>query len=361
MAVGLNDIFHTLLHPSGRGQLSHWIAAGVWRLSRISGHRLGHIAGPAVMVAVIIVWALLQAVGWALIYYPHVPGGFSYSPGLNPARYNTFAEALYISLVSLATVGYGDAIPVHPWIRLFSPIQALTGFALLTAALSWFSQIHPALARRRTLAIRLHLLEDNRYAENLNKVGVSAGSRVLEEMAADITGARVDMKQNTVTYYFRESDPRMSLAASVPYAMTLSATARNSPIPEIRLNGRILQAALDDLAEQLTKQFSVPGNSPEEIFTSFRADQGHPPHSSDTWPATTSRTRPRRGQKRGYQTPVPRACCASSTVPTAPPPPGFVPPRPLAGCSGTRKGPFACAPADLSMAGTTSTRLRWNR
>jgi voltage-gated potassium channel Kch len=275
-AFGLNDIFHTLLHPTGRGRLSRWIAAGVWQASKVSAHRGGHVAGPTAMVLVIVAWTLLQTLGWALIYYPYVPEGFHYSPGVDPGRYNAFAEAVYISMVTLSTLGYGDVVAVDGWIRLFSPIQALTGFALLTAALSWFGQIYPALGRRRALAIRIHLLAGNDYASRLDAVGPAAGSRVLEEVASGITQARIDITQNTETYYFRETDARTSLAASLGYAVQLSATAQRSPVAEIRLNGRLLQSALDDFAEYLREQFSLGGGSTAEILAAFAADHGRP-------------------------------------------------------------------------------------
>lgn len=77
--LGLNDMFHTLLHPKGQGRLSGLVLAAAWRISRMSGHRLGSAVGPAAMVAVILLWVVLQLVGWALIYLPHIPDGFMYS------------------------------------------------------------------------------------------------------------------------------------------------------------------------------------------------------------------------------------------------------------------------------------------
>ncbi|TNB75668.1 hypothetical protein FHJ30_03220 [Arthrobacter sp. BB-1] len=102
--------------------------------------------------------------------------------------------------------------------------------ALLTAALSWFNQIYPTLGRRRTLARRTNLLQDNAYAENLDHMEVPAGSGVLEDITGSIVQARVHISQNTETYYFRETDARISLAASLPYALALSAKAKTRPM-----------------------------------------------------------------------------------------------------------------------------------
>lgn len=142
IAVGLVDMFHTLLHPSGKGYLSSLVLSAVWRVSKATGHRLGSAVGPAAMVAVILLWVALEGVGWALIYFPDVPGGFMYSSGINPSAYPELAEALYVSFVTLATLGFGDVVPTDPWIRLASPAEALTG---VRAADRGVDLVHPAL------------------------------------------------------------------------------------------------------------------------------------------------------------------------------------------------------------------------
>jgi hypothetical protein len=76
--IGLRDIFHTLWHPSGRGGLSRWVMATVWRAGRAARRRgrTDLLAGPLGMVAVVLGWVVLMVLGWALVYWPHLPGGF---------------------------------------------------------------------------------------------------------------------------------------------------------------------------------------------------------------------------------------------------------------------------------------------
>ncbi|GGG65188.1 hypothetical protein GCM10011374_31240 [Kocuria dechangensis] len=138
------------------------------------------------MVAVVVLWVLLQGAGWALVYLPHVPGGFVHSSGVDPGEYPDAAEAFYVSLVTLATLGFGDAVPTDPGIRLASPLEALTGFALLTAALTWFTQIYPPLARRRSLALELKSLADVDYADGIGEEDPTTAARLAE----DFLGAR---------------------------------------------------------------------------------------------------------------------------------------------------------------------------
>ncbi|WP_455403051.1 potassium channel family protein, partial [Streptomyces bambusae] len=153
----MRDVFHTLWHPTRHGGLSRLIMTGCWRLSgRLAGgRRASGLAGPLAMVTVVATWALTVVVGWALVYWPHMPDGFTYTAGLRPAEHAEFLDALYVSLVHVSTLGLGDIAPGEGWLRVLAPVEALVGFVLLTATVSWTLGIYPALARRRALALRL--------------------------------------------------------------------------------------------------------------------------------------------------------------------------------------------------------------
>lgn len=277
IAVGLRDMFHSLLHPRGNGGVSHALMSGVWAMSRRSGHRLGSAAGPVGMVSAVIAWVLFQAVGWALVYLPHVPAGFSYSPGIEPSRYLPFAEALYVSLVSLATLGFGDVVPTDPWLRALSPLQALTGFALLTVSLTWFTQVFPPVARRRTLALHLNALAESGYAERLEEEGPDAAGRVLMELAREINSTTVDLTQHSESYYFREDDPAMSLARQLPYALTLRDAAAAARSAE-SASADTLRQAVEHLARTL-QGFVDSDDDPREVLAAYAADHGRVPRA----------------------------------------------------------------------------------
>jgi hypothetical protein len=272
--AGLVDVFQTLLHPGGRGKLSRLLTRAVWRASRIAGRPAGSIVGPLAIAAVVGMWVMLEVLGWALICLPHVPDGFSYSSGLEPATYSGFAEAVYISLVTLSTLGFGDVVATDAWLRMALPLEAVTGFALLTAAVSWFLQIYPALARRHTLAIRLELLGKTEYVSHLDRTDDTSSSRTLEILARDIIQMRVDLMQNPETYYFHEAGPEVLLPAPLALACTLGSRARQSRRQDLRLAGELLGAALEDLAFFLQREFGSPGQTPEEIFGSLGASRG---------------------------------------------------------------------------------------
>ena len=273
--LGLRDMFHTLMHPGRRGGASRRVLAAAWWLSRRTGHRAGSAAGPAGMVAIITLWVGAQAVGWALIYLPHVPEGFQYASGIEPGRYSPVAEALYFSLTTLTTLGYGDMVAIEPWIRVIAPLEALTGFVLLTTALAWFAQIYPPLSRRRALALQLHRLADAGYARAVADLDAVTLSRVLDGLAADVAAVRVDFEQHAEGFYLHEGSEELSLARHLPYALQLRDAAAARPEPAVRLSVTQVTRALEQLGAGLRQQFLRSGESTEEVFAAYAADHGH--------------------------------------------------------------------------------------
>src|SRR3954462_431218 len=137
--VALRDIFDTLFHPNGRGMLSRSLPRLLWgSVRRIGGNYplVQELCGPVTLLTVIASWAVLIAIGWALVFWPHLVGGFSLAPELNPSARGGFVDALYLSLVTLTTLGYGDITPTGDWLKALVPLEALVGFGLLTASLS---------------------------------------------------------------------------------------------------------------------------------------------------------------------------------------------------------------------------------
>jgi hypothetical protein len=275
VGFGLYDVFRGLLYPSGRGTISYWVLRSVWRLSRGMNHRWGSLAGPLGVVIVIVLWGMLQAFGWALVYYPHVPEGFYYAEGMDPEDYDDFAEALYISLVTLGTLGFGDVVPTGAWLRFVSPVEALIGFALLTATVSWFIQIYPALARRRALAVRLRALQSVAYADRVASLDRAGAHRTLDQLTADIVDVHVALVQNAESYYFREVKEDAALAVSLPYAMEIAARAGEAPAEEVRLSGAMLSSAVSDFGQHLREEFHGAGESTEEVLGAYATDHGY--------------------------------------------------------------------------------------
>lgn len=162
--VALRDIFQQLFNPSGGGSLSRSLMRVVWGLFRLIASRMPTwlgIAGPFVFLSVILTWVTLLAVGWALILWPQMPENFLYQTGLDPSQSSGFISALYVSVTTLTTLGYGDIVPTSWWLRVPQPLQALTGFAILTTSVTWLLSIYPAISQRRTFAKDVNLIRES--------------------------------------------------------------------------------------------------------------------------------------------------------------------------------------------------------
>jgi hypothetical protein len=148
--VVLRDIFHTLWHPSGRGGLSERLMRRVWHRGRKQPW-LGPLVGPLGMAVVVAAWVLLVVAGWAMVYAPHLPAGFIFGSGLDAAERGGVVDAVYLSLVTLATVGFGDIVPADTWLRIVVPLQGLVGFALITPqSPGWWRCTPPSRAAGRS-------------------------------------------------------------------------------------------------------------------------------------------------------------------------------------------------------------------
>ncbi|MFC8277971.1 potassium channel family protein [Streptomyces sp. NPDC057271] len=273
----LRDLFHTLWHPTRHGGLSRLVMRSMWWLSTHPGARWrpAGLAGPMGMVTVLAVWALTVAVGWGLIYWPLMPEDFSYATGLTPAQHAGPLDALYVSLVTLATLGLGDIAPASGWLRVLAPMEALVGFVLLSATVAWILGIYPALARRRALALRLsHVRRSRATAGALDSDG---GAALLDGLASALSTVTVDFLQYAESYYFYDGDENTSLAGQLGHAVGLADQASEARHPDVRLSASVLRTALEDLATVLDERFLRTGGAPEHVFRAYADDHGRSP------------------------------------------------------------------------------------
>jgi len=276
VAAVVRDVFHTLFHPVGHGSIAPQVMKAVWRLLRLlpADRRIATLTGPLGIAVVVLTWGFMAVVGWTLIYFAQMPEGFAYGSELNPAARHDLIDSLYLSLVTISTLGFGDVVPASVSLRLVAPFEALFGFMLLTAAVSWVLEIYPALHRRRVLAMQLSTLRRAREAvpdAGIDDVPVD----VLTSLAASVVEARNDFTQYGATYYFRDLEVDASLAASLEYATQLAAEACASSRPQMRMAGALMSTAVDSLAEVLDQEFLQLGGDTVQVVQAYAADHRH--------------------------------------------------------------------------------------
>ena len=275
--VALRDIFHTIWHPSGRGDLSHLVMRGLWRLGQRRRDRgaAGGLTGPVALAVVIGMWLVLLICGGALVYGPHLPEGFVFQSGLDVGDRSRVLDAVYLSTVTLATLGFGDIVPEAGWLRAVLPIQALIGFALLTGSVTWVLQVYPALTRRRALAIRLAQLRMVPAVDLVGDPDSTLAAPLLDGLAGALVQARVDVTQYSETYYFRDGAEEAALPAMLAVACDLCAAGRAAPRKDVRIAAVLLGAAIDDFARVLDDQFLRVGGSTADVLAAYAQAHRH--------------------------------------------------------------------------------------
>jgi hypothetical protein len=272
--VALRDIFSTIWHPGGRGGMTRRLMTGVWWLGRRRRY-LHRLSGPLAMVLVVFVWLTMILLGWALVYWPHLPTGFLYSSGLDPASHDRLSDALYLSAVTLGTLGVGDIAPTATWLRIAVPMESLLGFGLITAAVSWVLEVYPAITRRRALAVRLAHLNSAGTRELMRRSDSSVAPGLLIDLSSRIAQLRADLTQYAETYYFHDGDPEASLPAMFSVTLDLADQGDRSADPDLRYAAGLLRVSAEDYLRVIDHLFLGGGGATREICAAYAADHRH--------------------------------------------------------------------------------------
>ena len=257
IAIALRDIFETLFHPSGRGVLGRGIASAVWSLGRrlrAGARGAPLIAGPLAYITVLATWTTMLVLGWALVILPHMPEGFTYQQSLVPSEHDSIIDAVYVSLVNITSLGYGDIAPESWGLRILGPVETLFGLGLLTASISWLISIYGTISRRDALAHEVHLAKqaEGRLGEPLVDADPDLLERMLTSFAGQLIVARRDLIHFPITYYFQSEDDRLELADLVPFVRRLIDEASHDRRPHaLKVRAETLRMALDDFDEAL--------------------------------------------------------------------------------------------------------------
>ncbi|MET0957901.1 MAG: potassium channel family protein [Solirubrobacterales bacterium] len=279
VAVALRDVFDTLFHPHGRGVISHALIRAAWRVLRRSAranHNVLSLAGPLGFVSVIAGWGALVVVGFALMLWPRLDDGFAFDPALDPAQQDGFLDALYISLVNLTSLGYGDIVPTSDLLRLLGPLETLIGLGLLTASISWILFLYRVLADYRSLSHEISLLmEVERSSESgLAETEPTAAARVLADLTSRVVTMRDDLVHSPIAYYFRPRDARHALPVLLPALLEVVERCSAPDRAEaLRFQARMLNQAIADLLTTIAEDFlDAPLADAEAALAGYRRD-----------------------------------------------------------------------------------------
>lgn len=214
VALALLDIYLTVLSPRlGTSLLSLPLMKKIWWLFRQTARllpkqrqQLLFHAGPLMIVAVILVWVTLLAVGFALIVWPALGTEVQASQGQTS---RDFWTALYYSGYSLTTLGNGDLIPQTEFYRFLTLVQAALGFSIFTLTITYLLSVYNALIQRNSFALSLHHRSDTTADAAELLARLMAGGSVdglqqdLSNMARDLMNLLEAQHSYPVLLFFR--------------------------------------------------------------------------------------------------------------------------------------------------------------
>jgi Ion channel len=277
--VALRDVFDTLFHPHGHGVVSEAVIRRIWRVTRTlvrGNHAVLSLAGPVAFIAVIAVWGALVVVGFALILWPHFPGGFVASEGVSIEGGGNFADALYLSMINLTSLGYGDIVPTGDLLRFVGPLETLIGLGLLTASISWILALNRVLSDYRSLSHEISLLSEAARTSGTGLASIESptAARVLADLTSRVVAIRDDLVHSPIAYYFRPRDARHALPVLLPALIeVVEECGRAGQAPALRFQAAMLGRSLDDLLSTIAHEFvGATADRPDEALAAYRRD-----------------------------------------------------------------------------------------
>jgi hypothetical protein len=272
LLTGMREVFATLFHPHGRGIVSERLIRAVARAARRAAAvrpSFGLLAGPFAFLAVVTSWGLMMTVGFALLFWAYMPEHFAGSAELI-GRPDGFLDALYLSAVNITSLGYGDIVSTSDALRLLGTFEVIVGLGLLTASISFLVSIYGALSAYHSVSHEIDLL-----LSSAPDGAAGATAPALGRIASQLVATRRDLLHFPITYYFRSPDPRYALWQTMPRLLELTAAARRSDDPQLRVEAaRADTAATDLLATLNTEFFRVEEGATGDLLAAFARD--HP-------------------------------------------------------------------------------------
>jgi Ion channel len=287
LAFVARDVHVTILHSSGRnGPLSRLLAKSIWRLALASAFRLPrqrrhkrlNSIGPVLMPLLVGWYIILLIIGFALIYYPHMPEHFSI---IADATSPPWIESFYFSGITLTTLGYGDIVPKTNVMRVAAFMEAASGLGLISLAITYLLSVYRSLERKRAAAVAFYheaegganvveLLANHSVAGKLSGIAPT-----LRMAARDLQETLESHVEHPILHYFHPSQVYKSLPRVLFLSLEICAVIKScldsEEYEEIRERPevRILESSALHVLSEFTALLELEKESSRRVETRF--------------------------------------------------------------------------------------------
>lgn len=195
IGIAVVDIFGVVLQYDGQGRATMRLTRVTWTslrwtAERFSGERrrqLLLLGVPLTVVATVAMWAALFTLGFALLHYDGFRHeAYTFATPLSPG----FGEAVYLSMMTLATLGYGDITPLADLWEFISVAEAFIGFAFITLTLSYLLNLYSVLQQVNLLTASLLTQARPQDSEHTQVPRPTGGDSAAGESGGRGSGAR---------------------------------------------------------------------------------------------------------------------------------------------------------------------------
>lgn len=262
------DVFMTAFHAEGRGgpinrRQNRLIWQAVRTLGTLGGlvrSRVLSLGGPVIAITTIAVWTATLLTGFALIYLPWILD-FHISSGSPQPR---LLEAFYYSAIIAGTVGQGDVVAPTAVLRAVTILQAMSGFALVTVAVSYVLAVYRELIASTTLAGALHARVPR---SGTDRAQDSPGEGWSRSITFRLSHSLESHFNYPILHYFRPTRHKRALPVQLARLSDWlhSAEAADSPAtPSVDALRSISDRYVEEVHSLFVRQATEPEASPED-------------------------------------------------------------------------------------------------
>jgi hypothetical protein len=282
--VVLLDAFQTIILPRravGRFRLTRLFYMLTWKPWVFFAGRLHHprrreavfsYYGPMSLILLLVVWAGVMVVGFALIYY-------SLGSPFNDANSSPgFQSDLYVSGTTIFTLGLGDVTPHKARARALVILEAGTGFGFLAVVMGYFPVLYGAFSRRE---VNISLLDARAgspptAAELMRRHSYEGAEQALALLLVEWERWSAELLESHISYpllcYFRSQHNNQSWISALTSVLDTSALliagVRGHEARQAQLTFAMARHALVDLSQifSLAPINDAPDRLPPERY-----------------------------------------------------------------------------------------------